>query len=283
MLGTGQREPIGMLAAGGRLPLTIAEKARRVGQPLVCVGYRHMADPQLKQLADRFHWASIARLNGVIRCFRSEGVKRVFMAGKVFKGDIIYAPWKVFSLLPDLRTIRAFLRCRNKQDDTIMLVVIEEFAKDGIVIDTPFELCPELLVRPGTLTRRDLSAREEADVKFGWHLAKKMGELDVGQSVVVKDQSAIAVEAIEGTDRCIQRAGPLCAQGGFVVVKVAKPQQDMRFDVPTIGVQTVQTVHAAGGKVIAIEADKTIVLDQEETVRLANKLGLTIVAVRTPT
>ena len=163
-----------------------------------------------------------------------------------------------------------------------MLALIREFASEGLAVESPLELCPELLVRPGVLTRRRPSATEERDVAYGWRLAKKMGELDVGQSVAVKEGAAIAVEAIEGTDRCIRRAGELCQAGGFVVVKVAKPQQDMRFDVPTVGTSTVETLHRAGGKVLAIEAGKTIVLDQEATVALADRYGLTIVALSTP-
>jgi DUF1009 family protein len=128
------------------------------------------------------------------------------------------------------------------------------------------------------LTRRPPSSREEADIAFGWTLARKMGELDVGQSVAIKERAVLAVEAIEGTDQAILRAGNLCRAGGFVVVKVAKPNQDMRFDVPTVGTSTIEQLHMAGGKVLAIEAGKTIVLDQADTIALADRYGLTIVA-----
>ncbi len=133
-------------------------------------------------------------------------------------------------------------------------------------------------MRPGTLTRRPPTAREEIDIAFGWQMAKEMGRLDVGQSVAIKERAVLAVEAIEGTDRAILRAGELCRAGGFVVVKVAKPQQDMRFDVPTIGCTTIESLRRAGGSVLAIEAGKTIVLDQAETVALADRYGLTLVA-----
>jgi hypothetical protein len=135
-----------------------------------------------------------------------------------------------------------------------------------------------LLVAPGVLTRRAPIAAELRDIAFGWNLARKMGELDIGQSVVVKDRSVLAVEAVEGTDQAILRAGTLCQAGGFVVVKVAKPQQDMRFDVPTIGTSTVETLKRAGGRILAIEADKTIVLDQQETIALADRYGLVVVS-----
>jgi DUF1009 family protein len=141
------------------------------------------------------------------------------------------------------------------------------------------DYCPELLVRSGVLTRRAPTAFERKDVAFGWDLAKEMGRLDVGQSVAVYDRAVLAVEAIEGTDQMIARAGRLCRGGGFVVVKVAKPTQDMRFDVPTVGRLTVEGMHRAGGRVLAVEAGKTILLDETDTLALADRLGLTIIAV----
>jgi hypothetical protein len=162
----------------------------------------------------------------------------------------------------------------------MLLAVVREFDRDGIEIVSGLDYCPELLVKAGYLTRRTPTAAELGDVEFGWTLAKEMGRLDVGQSVAVKERAALAVEAIEGTDRAILRAGELCPSGGFTVVKVAKPQQDMRFDVPTVGPDTIEVLHRAGARVLAIEADKTILLDQEETVRLANQYGIALVALR---
>jgi DUF1009 family protein len=186
----------------------------------------------------------------------------------------------MLTLLPDLRTVRFWLfrKRPDNRDDSLMLALIDEFAEDGLTIESALDLCPELLVRPGLLTRRPPSAREEADIAFGWELAREMGRLDVGQSVAVKEKAVLAVEAIEGTDRAILRAGELCRAGGFVVVKVAKPAQDMRFDVPTVGVSTVENLYRAGGRVLAIESGRTIVLDQAETVALADRYGLTIVS-----
>ena len=272
--------PVGLLAGGGRFPLAFAEKARSVGLPVVCVGLRGSADPALASHVDRFHWSFPARIGRVIRLFRRSGVRRVVMAGKVHKADILHKPWKVFTLLPDLRTLRFwFFRQRpDNRDDSLMLALIDEFAEDGLCIESALELCPELLVRPGILTRRAPTAREETDIAFGWELAREMGRLDVGQSVAVKERAVLAVEAIEGTDRAILRAGELCRAGGFVVVKVAKPAQDMRFDVPTVGVSTVENLYRAGGRVLAIEAGRTIVLDQTETVALADRYGITIVS-----
>jgi DUF1009 family protein len=272
--------PVGLLAGGGRFPFAFAEKARSVGIPVVCVGLSGSADPALARCVDRFHWSLPARLSRIIRLFKQGGVARVVMAGKVHKADILHKPWKAITLFPDLRTARFWLfRQRpDNRDDTLMLALIDEFAGEGLRVESALDLCPELLVRTGLLTRRAPTAREEADITFGWELAREMGRLDVGQSVAVKERAVLAVEAIEGTDRAILRAGELCRAGGFVVVKVAKPAQDMRFDVPTVGVSTVENLHRAGGRVLAIEAGRTIVLDQAETVALADRYGLTIVA-----
>jgi DUF1009 family protein len=172
-----------------------------------------------------------------------------------------------------------YLRPRSdNRDDTLLLGVIAEFARDGLSFDSALAICPELLVKAGILTHRRPTVQEEKDIAFGWKLAKDMGQLDVGQSVAVKDRAVLAVEAIEGTDRAIVRAGELCRRGGFVVVKVAKPQQDMRFDVPTVGCSTIETMKQARARVLAVEAGKTIIIDQDQVVALANRYGISIVA-----
>ncbi len=272
--------PIGLLAGWGQLPLTIARKARSVGLPLVCVGLRGMASPELAALADRFYWSRPAQLGRIIRCFKRAGVRRAVMAGKVPKADYLHKPWKLLSLWPDLRFFRVWLfrPRRDNSDDTLMLRLIDEFASDGIRFDSALELCPELLVNAGVLTRRRPTAREQADIAFGWHLARRMGDLDVGQSVAVKELAVLAVEAIEGTDHMIARAGVFCRAGGFVVVKVAKPNQDLRFDVPTVGSATIEAIHRAGGRVLAIEAARTIILEPAETAALADRYGISLVA-----
>jgi DUF1009 family protein len=157
---------------------------------------------------------------------------------------------------------------------------VEAYAAAGIEIVPATAFVPELLVEPGHLAGRPLSPRQVRDVEFGWTLAKQMGLLDVGQTVCVKDQAVLAVEAIEGTDECIRRAGDLCRQGGFVVVNVAKPQQDMRFDVPTIGLNTLESIAAAGGRVLAVEAERTILLDARLFHQTAQRLKLSVVALR---
>lgn len=277
------KAPIGLLAGSGRYPVLFAEKARSLGIPVCCVGLRNEASPELAKIADTFHWARVAQLGRMIRCMKADGVRQAVMAGKVHK-VVIHQPWRWLHLLPDWRMIRFWYdrQRRDNRDDSILLGIIAEFERDGIVFHSALDLCPELLVKSGVLTRRVPSAKEEKDIQFGWDLAKEMGRLDVGQSVVVKELAALAIEAIEGTDRAILRAGDLCRAGGFVVVKVAKPQQDMRFDVPTIGCSTIESMHKAGGKVLAVEAGKTIVIDEADTVALADRYGITIVALNAP-
>jgi DUF1009 family protein len=271
--------PVGLLAGSGRFPVVFAEKARQLGIPVVCVGIRDEAPPELVGLVDRFYWTGVARMGRMIRCFKREGVRRAVMAGKVTKVRM-HTPLRWLRLLPDWRTLRFWYSRRrpDNRDDTLLLGLIAEFAADGIRIESALDLCPELLVAPGTLTRRRPTPQEETDIAFGWELAKEMGRLDVGQSVAVKERAVLAVEAIEGTDQAILRAGSLCRAGGFVVVKVAKPQQDMRFDVPTVGLRTIESLRQAGGRVLAIEAGKTIILDQEGTIRQADRHGIAIVA-----
>jgi DUF1009 family protein len=247
------------------------------------LGIKYEASPTLERLVDRFYWVGLTKLGRMIRTFKRERVKRIVMAGKITK-SVMYTPWRFLQICPDWRGIRFWLRrsTQDNKDDSLILAFMDEFRRDGMDFDSALNLCPELLAKPGVLTRRKPSAREEADIAFGWELAKEMGRLDVGQSVAVKERAVLAVEAIEGTDRNILRAGELCPAGGFTVVKVAKPQQDMRFDVPTIGPATIESLRKAGGRVLAIEAQKTIVIDKEETVSRANQHGIAIVAIVTP-
>ncbi len=270
---------IGLLAGSGRFPILFAEAAARQGLRVACVGVKYEASEQLRDLCESFELVGVSKLGGMIRAFRRRKISRIVMAGKVTK-SVMYTPWRFVQLWPDPRMIHMWYRtCReDKRDDSILLGVIAEFERDGMTFDSALDYCPELLVKTGILTRRKPTPAEFRDVSFGWTLAKEMGRLDVGQSVAVKERAALAVEAIEGTDRCIERAGVLCRAGGWTLVKVAKPHQDMRFDVPTVGVATIQNLHQARARVLAIEADKTIVVDQPEVVALADKLGLSIVA-----
>ncbi len=279
----GSREPVGLLAGAGRFPIVFAEKARECGIPVVCIGANGMADPALRDLCSEFRWIRRASLGFVIRTFRRAGVCRWTMAGKFHK-HILFRPWRLLQIVPDWRMIRFwfFRRRKANNDDSLLLGLINEFRSHNLECVSALDLCPELLVREGVLTRRKTTTAEDRDIALGWELAREMGRLDVGQSVMVRERAVLAVEAIEGTDRAILRAGELCGRNGFVVVKVAKPAQDMRFDVPTVGQQTIESMKAAGSRVLAIEAGRTILLDEAETIALADRYGITITALSGP-
>jgi DUF1009 family protein len=277
-------EPIGLLAGWGRYPIVVAEELRRQGYRVVCTAIRDHADPDLKKLCDEFHWVGLGSIGGIIRRFRQHGCTRAVMAGKVHKVTF-YSPGWWIRHQPDWTALQTFYRhfvtgTQDRKDDSLLLALIGAFAAEGITFEPATDFAPELLVATGQVAGRALSVKQQRDVEFGWDLAKQMGALDVGQTVCVKDQAVLAVEAIEGTDLCIRRAGELCRTGGFTVVKVAKPQQDMRFDVPTVGVKTLESIAEAGGQVLAIEADSTILLDAAEFQAAAARLKLSVVALR---
>ncbi len=272
-----------MMAGWGRYPLVVAEALRRQGSEVYCLGVAGQADPKLADICRDFRWSGIARFGAAVRYFKRHAVRDVIMAGKLHK-VVLFQPWMIVRNMPDLRTIRMFLphfltHKKDNKDDTLLGAIVEEFAREGMRFGRPTDFAAELLVGKGQLTRRGPSERQWKDIRFGWDLAKEMGRLDVGQSVAVKDQAALAIEAVEGTDECIRRAGLLCRAGGFTVVKVAKPQQDMRYDVPTVGLRTVENLAASGGRVLAVEAGRTILLDGPDVIDFADRHGLAIVSV----
>ncbi len=274
---------IGLVAGWGRYPIVVAESLRDQGYQVFTLGIKDHADRVLVDRSHDYHEVGLGKLGAAIRYFRRSGVQQATMAGKIHKTRLFhkFAFWKHF---PDLRAFRTFYphwfgRTKDRKDDTLLTAVVDAFAQDGIHFAPATDFVPELLVKSGELTDRSPSKAQWKDIEFGWRLAKEMGRMDVGQSVAVKGRAVLAVEAVEGTDECIRRAGRLCPQGGFTVIKVAKPQQDMRFDVPTIGIDTMQTLVEAGGSVLAVEADKTIVVDQQDAIDFARRHKLTVVAV----
>ncbi len=279
LTGTISGRRIGLLAGAGRFPIVFAEAARREGHSVHCVGVEGLFSDELPGLCDSFATTRLSRIGRTIRLFKRRRIGRVVMAGKIEK-VALFQKWRWVKMVPDWRTLHMVMRYwTDKKDDTLLLAVIREFERDDIHFESALNYCPELLVKHGFLTRRKPTPAQWTDIRFGWEMAKEMGRLDIGQSVAVNDSAVIAVEAIEGTDECIRRAGELCRRG-FTVVKVAKPQQDLRFDVPTIGLKTIQTMHEAGGRVLAIESGLTIFLDQQEVLDLADKLGIAIVSVK---
>jgi DUF1009 family protein len=281
---SGQHEPmrIGLLAAWGDFPLIVARQLKAEGHQVIGLGVRHHCDPQLADICDEFGWVGLARLGGALRFFHRHRVTEATMAGKIHK-VLLYQPWTWLRHTPDWTAIKTFAphfisNSRDRKDDTLLGTIVELFARNGIRFVPATDFAPQLLVPPGHIAGPRLTPAQQTDVDFGWDVAKQMGALDIGQSVCVKGQTILAVEAIEGTDLCITRAGELCRQGGFSVVKVAKPQQDMRFDVPTVGLGTLRNMVAAGGKVLAIEGGKTIVLEEAAFCEFAQRHGLSIVS-----
>lgn len=273
---------VGILAGWGRFPIVVAEALRRQGCQTYCLGIIGHADPALADLCNEFEWIGLGRLNQALRFFQRHGVTDATMAGKVHKA-VLFQRWRWIRHLPDWATIRIFLphfftRRKDCKDDSLLGTIVDAFAARGIRFGPATDYAPELLVKPGRLTHTTPTSSQLLDIEFGWRIAKEMGRLDIGQSVVIKDRAVLAVEAVEGTDECIRRAGKLCPIGGFTIVKVAKPQQDMRFDVPTIGVGTLRTMVESGAKVLAIEGHRTIILDQPEVIEFANQQRLVIVA-----
>jgi DUF1009 family protein len=272
---------IGLLAGAGRFPIAFAQAARKQGLSVVCVGALGMAPDELGELCGYYTTVSLGRIGKSISIFKRAGVNRVVMAGKIDK-TVLFKKFRWIRHLPDWRAIHMILRYarENRKDDTLLLAIIREYARDNIEFDSALNYCPELLVKHGFLTRRKPTPSQWRDIRFGWEIAKELGRLDIGQTAIVNDMAVIALEAIEGTDAAIRRAGTLCRRGGFTIVKVAKPQQDMRFDVPTIGVETIQTMREAGARVLAVESEMTIMLDQPEVIELADRLGIAIVSLK---
>lgn len=280
---------IGLLAAWGDYPLCVANALRQRGHQIYCLGVKgHANQTALSEICHHYKTIGVGKLGAAIRYFRHHGIEQATMAGKFHK-TILYQPWVWLRHFPDWTAFchfypyfanpRWFGGKKDCKDDTLLVAIVEAFAKRGIHFRPATDYAPELLVKFGQMTRRGLTPAQRADIAFGWKLAKEMGRLDIGQSVVVKGQAVLAVEAIEGTDQCIRRAGTLCQSGGFTVIKVAKPNQDMRFDVPAIGLGTIESLVEAGGSVLAIEAEKTIVMNSPELIAFANQHKLVIVSI----
>ena len=274
---------LGLVAGWGRYPVVVAEAIRRQGFSVYCLGIRdHAAADELRAVCTDYHEVGLAQLGAAIRYFRQQGITLATMAGKIHKVRL-FSRFHWLKHIPDWKCLKTFYPHfiagrRDRRDDTLLLAVVDAYAKDGITFAPATDFAPELLVKPGSIAGPRLSEKQQNDVTFGWKIAKDLGRLDIGQTVAVKGQSVLAVEAIEGTDECIRRAGQLCTAGGFTVVKVSKPRQDMRFDVPTIGLGTLETLANAGASVLAIEAHKTVLVDESDFVCRANQLRISVVA-----
>lgn len=271
---------LGLIAGGGAMPRMVVENAKQAGQQVVVLGLRGFADPKLAEIADKFYWCGVARMGRAIRLFLKEGAYRMILAGSVKKSDM-YGRFRLFRLLPDWTTLRFwFFHLPDRRTDTILGTLADIMKARGILMENCVKYLMESMAKEGVLTRTMPSAAQMRDIEFGWPVAKEMGRLDIGQAIAVKEQDVIAVEAIEGTDRMIVRAGDLCPSGAWVLIKVSKPNQDMRFDVPTVGPDTIENLKTHGAGALVIEAEKTFVVDHDDMVERAEKYGIVIVAHR---
>ncbi len=272
----------GLIAGWGNYPLVLARAMKKAGYRVVCLGALGHADPKLAEICDVYRVMGLAKFGAACRFFRKNGVSEATMAGKIFKKNLLQKG-VIWRQLPDLYTLSVFFphflsKKTDLKDDSLLLTVTKAFENRGIRLCPGSDLAPEILVRRGLLTKETPTPSEWEDIRLAWPLTREIGRLDFGQDVMVKDRRVLAVEGIDGTDETIIRAGTLCPEGGFTIVKIGKPGQDMRFDVPTIGFGTLEKMSAAGANLLAVEAGKTICVEpQEELAKEAERRGIRIV------
>ena len=266
-------QKLGLIAGNRKFPILFAQKAKQAGYYIVAVAIKGDTSRQLKGYTDKMYWLRVEEFKRMFEIFKQEGITKVIMAGQI-------NPRHLFNRRvmdhPDVKAILENLK--DKKADTVFGVIAGSLEENGFELLDSTVLVKDLLPKKGVLTRRQPDFREWQDVYFGFNVAKGIGLLDIGQTVGVKDKAVVAVEALEGTDALIRRAGRIAGKGA-VIVKVSKPYQDMRFDIPVVGLNTVKNLIRAGVSLLAIEAEKTLFIDQEEALRLADSRGISIIAV----
>jgi len=267
--------PIGLIAGNRELPLEFARLARRQGVTrLVAVAFEKETEPALAALVDEVEWVQVGQLGRMISAFARRGITRCVMLGQI-------APRNLFELRPDLRAMHLIWRLKERNAHTIFGAIADELRKDGVELVEATPWLKPLMPGPGFRLGPALRPEQESDVQFGFRLAREAARLDIGQTVVVRRGTVLAVEGFEGTDPCLARGGALAgAEGGAVAVKVTKPGHDMRFDIPTLGLKTLEVCAASGVAVLAFEANKTLVLDRERVSKLVTDKGLSMVSVQ---
>jgi DUF1009 family protein len=270
---------LGLIAGMGSLPLVVADEAKKMGYYVTAIALQPPADESLKSIADDFHKVRIGSFGRLLSLLKKLSITEAVMAGKVSK-ELLYENRK--NLIPDFKAVKLLFSLKNLADDTIMKAVVRELEKNGIRIHKTTIFTKKLLAPEGVLTRKKPTKDELKDIEFGWGIAKKMGKLDIGQTVVVKNTAIMAVEAIEGTDEAIRRGGQL-AQKNAVIIKVSKPKQDMRFDVPAVGIDTLRSMKRVEAKVLALEAAKCIIIDKDKFIREADKAGIVVFGINLDT
>ncbi len=267
-------DTLGIIAGNRSLPLLLARQARSMGiRHLVAVAFENETDPQLAALVDKIVWVRVGQLSKLISAFTENGVSRCVMAGQV-------APKNLFDLRPDWRAMSLLFKLKEKNAHTIFGAIADELLRQGVELTEATPWLEKFMPAQGFHLGAKLSPGQRADVAFGYRLAKEISRLEIGQTVVVKDGTALAVEAFEGTDQCLARGGKLAGNAGqAVAVKVAKEKHDLRFDIPCIGPQTLETCADAGIAALALEAGKTLLLEQDRIEALIEKHGLVLTTV----
>ncbi|HWR05909.1 LpxI family protein [Sporomusa sp.] len=264
---------IGLIAGVGRLPVEFARAARGMGFAVIAIAVAPGVDSELAQVSNKYYTVGLGELDRLLALVKQEAVQKITMLGKVTKEHLFSGVAR-----PDARMQKLLAGLNDLNDDTVMLALVREFAGEGIGVLDQTELIRQLMPAAGVLTQRQPTPEEQADMEFGLAMARQIGGLDIGQTVVVKNRAVLAVEAIEGTDACIRRGGQL-GRGGAIVAKAAKPNQDMRFDVPSIGPDTLQAMIETGAVALVIEAGKTLVVDKQQVIACADNNGITIAAI----
>jgi DUF1009 family protein len=263
---------LGLIAGNGKFPFLVIEGAHKAGARVAVAAIREETDPEIERIADRIIWVGIGQLGKMLRFFKDEAIDKAIMAGQVKHVQIFSRA------IPDLRMLKMLLRLPRRNTDALIGAVASELAAEGIeLIDSTYFLKDQLPV-VGTLTKRAPDDRERSDIEYGLEIANEIARLDLGQTIVVRERACVAIEAMEGTDAVIRRAGEL-VRGRLTVVKIAKPDQDMRFDVPVVGVPTVESMTSAGATCLCLTAGKTLMFDREEMTKLANRHKIAFVAV----
>lgn len=265
------KENIGLIAGGGQFPLLVAEAGRKRGHRIVAVAHRGETNSALAERVDKIAWVKLGQLGQLIRTLKNNHVSKALMAGTISKGRMFG------KIRPDLKGLTLISKMAVFHDDGILRAFARELQKEGIEIISSISFMPELLVPPGCLTKRKPTKREKEDIEFGWQVAKELGRLDIGQCVVVRNKTVLALEAIEGTDETILRGGRL-AREKAVIIKTSKPNQDLRFDMPSVGLKTVQVMSEVKASVLAVEAEKTLMFDRAATIQYADTRGITIIS-----
>jgi len=259
----------GLIAGSGTYPLAMARAARAAGvERIVAAAFENETDPSLASLVDEIEWMRVGQLGRLVAFFKKRAVGHCVMAGQV-------NPKNLFDLRPDIKALLILGKLKTRNAESIFGAIADELAKVGVELVDATTFMEESLAQPGLIAGTRLSGREEEDVRYGFEIAKASSRLDIGQTVVVKNGTVLAVEAFEGTNAAIKRGGEL-GRKDSVVVKVSKPDQDFRFDVPVIGPLTLESAHAANIRVLAVEAGRTLFLDKEKTLDLANRYKITI-------